>query len=67
MDRLSSYDNDWPEAEQNLQRARGEWGLLAKILGRERADRITEGRFYVELVQAVLLFGSESWVLTPWI
>ena len=25
------------------------------------------GRFYVSVVQAVLLFGSEMWVLTPWL
>ena len=25
------------------------------------------GRFYVEVLQAVLLFGYETWVLTPWL
>ena len=64
--RTFSYsDNDWPEVEQNLQRERGKWGKLEKILGRERADRRTVWRFYVEVVQAVLLFGSDTWVLTP--
>ena len=29
-------------------------------------DRRTTGRFYEEAVQAVLLFGSETWVMTPW-
>ena len=28
-------------------------------------DRRTTGRFYEEAVQAVLLFGSETWVTTP--
>ena len=41
------------------------WGRLAKILGREGADKRTAKRFYVAVVQAVLLFGSETWVLTP--
>ena len=36
-----------------------------KILGREGLDMITAGRFFVGVVQAVLLFGSETWVLTP--
>ena len=34
-------------------------------MGREGADRRKVGRFYVVMVQAVLLFGSETWVLTP--
>ena len=28
-------------------------------------DKRTSGRFYVAVVQAVLLFGSETWVLNP--
>ena len=36
------------------------------ILGKEGAYRLTTGRFYVAVVQAVLLFGSEMWVMTPW-
>ena len=52
---------------QNLQRARGKWGQLAKILGREGADRKKVGRFYVTVVKSVLLFGSETWVLTSWL
>ena len=31
---LSSYDNNWPVVEQNLWRAQGKWGRLAKILGK---------------------------------
>ena len=39
---------------------------MVKILGREEVDRIMVGRIYVAVVQAVLLFGSETWVTTPW-
>ena len=38
---------------------------MVKILGREGSDRRTAGRFYVAVVQAVILFGSEKWVVTP--
>ena len=62
-----SYDNDWSEVERNLWRAQGNWGRLEKILGREGADRRTAGVFYMAVVQAVLLFGSETWILTPWL
>ena len=46
--------------ERNLWRARVKWGWLAKILGREGADERTVGVFYVVVVQAVLLFWSET-------
>ena len=61
-----SNDN-WTAAEQNLQRAQKIFVRLAKIFGREGSDRRTAGRFYVAVVQVVLLFGSETWVLTPWL
>ena len=62
---LSSSDNDLPATGQNLHNAQGKWGRLAKILGSEGADRRMTGRFYVAVVQAVILFRSETWVLTP--
>ena len=36
-----------------------------KVLGREGLDIRTVGRFYVAVMQAVLLFRSEVWVMTP--
>ena len=53
--------------QRKLRREQGKWGRLEKILGWKEADRITAGRFYVAVVQAVLLFGSKTWVLTPWL
>ena len=34
---------------------------MAKILKREGANPLQMGRFYMAIVQAVLLYGSESW------
>ena len=62
---LFSTDNNWPTVEQNPRRAQVKWGRLTKILEKEGSYKITVGRFYVALVQAVLLFGSKAWVLTP--
>ena len=62
---LPSTDDDWPAVEWNLWRTRVKWGRLANILGREGADKRTVGRLYVSVVQVVILFGSETWVLTP--
>ena len=57
---LLSSKYNWLLVEWNLRRAGGKWGRLAKILGREVADRRTVGRFYVAVVQAVIIFGSKT-------
>ena len=62
---LLSTENDRTAVERNLRRERGNRVSLAKILGREGTYKRTTGRFYVAVVRAVLLFGSETWVLTP--
>ena len=36
-----------------------------RILGREGADTQKLGNFYLAIVKAVLLFGAETWVITP--
>ena len=62
---LPSTDDNWLAVERNLRRAWGKWGRLKNILRREGEDKRTVGRFYVAVMQAVILFGSETWVLTP--
>ena len=62
---MASFNDDWPEVKQNLWREQVKWGRLVKLFGREGANSIMEGRLYVALVQAVILFGLETWVMTP--
>ena len=38
---------------------------LSRVLSRDGADAQTLRRIYVEVIQVVLLYGSETWVLTP--
>ena len=40
------------------------WGRLRKILWREGADPTASEKFYRAVVQAVLLFATETWALT---
>ena len=61
-----SSNKYWPAVEQNLRQAREKWGRLVKILVREGSDKRTSGKFYVAVLQAVNLFGSDIWVITPW-
>ena len=49
----------------NLRRARQKWARLTHIFIREGADAHKSGYIYLEVVQLVLMYGSETWVLTP--
>ena len=49
----------------NLQRARQKWARLTQVLIREVADSFTSEQIYLAVVQLVLIYGSETWFLTP--
>ena len=61
---LTATDDDWPAVVGNLRKARRSLGRLARVLSREGADPKVSRTFYIAVTQAVLLFGSETWVLT---
>ena len=62
---LTAGDENWPAVTGNLVKARNSWGRLTRILIREGADKRISGTFFKAVVQQVLLFGAETWVLTP--
>ena len=62
---MTAGDDYWPEVAGNLQNARKSWGQMLQILSWEGADPKVLGYFFKAVVQAVLLFGAEMWVLTP--
>ena len=62
---ISAAENDWPAVVNNLSRARGVWRSMTRILSREGAQPRVSGFFFKAVVQAVLLFGSDTWVVTP--
>ena len=49
----------------NLQKARKSWGRMSRILSWEGADPKVLGHFFKAVVQVMLLFREETWVLTP--
>ena len=57
---ISAAENDWPAVVNNLSRARGVWRSMTRILSREGAQPRVSGFFFKAVVQAVLLFGSET-------
>ena len=62
---MTAGDGDWPAVAGNLAKARRSWGRLRRIVGREGATARISGAFFKGVVQQVLLFGAETWVVTP--
>ena len=64
---LTEGDDEWPAVARNLEKSQKSWGRLQGILSREGATKRVSGHFFKAVVQQVLLFGAETWVMTPWI
>ena len=62
---MTAGDNDWPAVAGNLVMAQKSWGRLTRILSREGADKRVSGMFFRAVLQQVLLFRVETWLLTP--
>ena len=62
---LTEGDDDWPAVVGNLAKARKSWGRLQGILSMEGATKRVSGNFFKAVVQQVLLFGAETWVVSP--
>jgi hypothetical protein len=66
LGRLLAYDDNNSQAMRaNLKKARKSWARVSRVLRAENASLKVCGVFYKAVVQAVLLFGSEMWKLSP--
>ncbi len=64
---LLAQDNDDAQAiRQQLRKARGVWGRVGQVLRGENVGPRIAAKFYKAVVQAVLLYGSETWTSTSW-
>ena len=61
---MTEGDDDWPAVAGNLAKDRKSWGRLQGILSREGATKRVSGNFFKAVVQQVLLFGTETWVVS---
>ena len=61
---LDENDDDTHALTRQLARARARWGRIASVLRSEGVNPRAMGYFYKAVVQAILLYGSETWVLT---
>ena len=62
---LKAEDDNWPAVVRNLWCTRQKWVWRTRVLIRKGAYTRTLGQIYLAVVQSVLLYGSETWVLTP--
>ena len=62
---ISAAEADWPEIVRNLSKTGTVWQRLTMILIREGAASRVSGFFLKSVVQSVLIFGAETWVVTP--
>ena len=60
---LYRLDDDWPVVRRNVRKAHQVCIRLGKLLQMEGADSLVSAMFYRELMQAVLIFGLETWFL----
>lgn len=56
--------SDWAAARYNIAQATKQWGKIKRVLAREGATPRISSKFYVAVVQSVLLYGTETWVIT---
>ena len=61
---LTMEDTDARTIRANLKKARRAWARVHRVLRGENASPRVCGLFYKATVQAVLLFGSETWNVT---
>jgi len=61
---LDDDDTDISLVFANIRNAERQWSMIRRLLCRRGASRKVMVRFYLAVVQSVLLYGSETWVLS---
>ena len=61
---LTENDINTKCIKSQICQAQARWICVAKILKREGANARTMARFYLAVVQAVLLYGADSWTIS---
>jgi hypothetical protein len=61
---LAQDDDDIQAIRPQLWKARGTWARVRQVLRAENVPLQVAAKFYKAVVQAMLLYGSETWVLS---
>jgi hypothetical protein len=62
---MAANNSNWPALYKNLRKAQGKWALISCPLLKTGVSPRYVGYFYKAIVQTVLLYGSETWTVTP--
>ena len=62
---LSENNDNWLAVLRKLRKAQRKWERLTRLLSREGSDSWTLGQIYLVVVQLVMLYRSETWVMKP--
>jgi hypothetical protein len=62
---MSQNNSDWPAVHRNIKKALRKWAMIARPLLRTGVAPKVVVMFYKAIVQAVLLYACETWVVTP--
>jgi hypothetical protein len=62
---MAQDDNDTQALRAQLWKARATWARVGQVLQNENTSPFVAAQFYQAVVQAVLLYGSETWVISP--
>ena len=62
---MAQNNSDWPAVHRNIKKASQKWAMIACPLWRTGVKPKIVGMFYKAIVQAVLLYACETWVVTP--
>ncbi len=61
---LAQDDDDIQAIRAQLQKARATWARVGQVLRNKNVSPHVAATFYKVVVQAILLYGSETWVLS---
>ena len=61
---ISATDDNWTAVMRNFAREKKVWSRMLHILSREGATLRASRFFFKAVIQVVLLFGAETWVVT---
>ncbi len=62
---MSQDDDDIQAIRAQIRKARSSWACIGQVLWSEKVSPFDAARFYQAIIQAILLYGSESWVISP--
>jgi hypothetical protein len=66
LGQMMAQDDDNAQAiRAQLWKARATWARVGKVLRGENTPPTVAAKFYLAVVQAILLYGSETWVTSP--